>query len=192
MSAKATRYSADTPTEYDGEGIWLGCPDCGGAHEKLDDPDFAALLDRLCSEIGASSRSLYSRFGMDACDGRWDVLPREGLFKVTDVQGRTALARYGIVASWNAKSHGWLWAWGFPEAWRTPPPCLAPVHRLKDRAEAMGWRAVTTRHLKVNEHEAWHLTNLTAETNGFPMVYRARVNDVNHHYYAIDLLRWTS
>lgn len=189
---KRRKKTTDSPPTYDGEGIWLGCPDCGQAHEKLEDPDFDALMERLCSEVGESSRELYREFGMDSGDGRWDVLPEEGIFKITTPEGRTAHARYGLVASWNSDTHSWLWAWAFPEEWNTPEACLQPVRATRARAEQEGWEAATRRVLRINEHQAWHLTNLVAEVNGFPMTYRGKVNDDNHHYYAVDRLAWAN
>ena len=185
------RKNDEPPAEYSGEGIWVVCPDCGNRHEIDEDPDFRQLLERLCGEIGQSSQEIYGEFGIGSSEGRWDVLPEEPLFKFTDGNGRTAVAPYGIVASWNPDTDSWLWAWAFPEDW-VPAPARTVAERLRKVGEEEGWEAATSRELAVNEHEAWHLTELAAHIAGYPLVYRARVNEQNWHYYAIDRLRWTN
>ncbi len=178
----------DSP-DYDGEGIWFACPDCGALHPTGDDTEFRDLIEQLCCEIGASSRALYDEFGVTDPDGSWNAHPEEKLFRFTNSDGRIALAEYGVVGSWNPDSHSWLWAWGFPEDW-FPEPALEVANRLYDAGLDNGWQATTERTLAVNEHEAWHLTNLAAHVSEFPMTYRAKVNDKNWHYFALSRPRW--
>ncbi len=170
--------------DYDGNGIWYACSGCKTLHETKDTPEFHALLEQLCCDIGASSREIYDMLGIGTGEGRWDVNPQEGLFTFTDPHGRVSIAPYGVVASWNERSHSWMWAWGFPENW-FPEPALAASVRTLAAGKENGWQAVTERLLAVNEHEAWHLTKLVAHVNGWPLTYRAKVNDINWHYYAI-------
>jgi hypothetical protein len=184
MSATAVQDRDPRWGDYQGEGIWYACDGCGALHETDEDAEFTALLEQVCSDIGESSHALYEEFGIHDSEGRWDVIPEEGLFKFTDADGRIATAPYGVVSSWNEKSHSWMWAWSFPEEWCPNPPRTA-VEKTWEIGAANGWQAVTERLLAVNEHEAWHLTNLVAHLAGWPLVYRARVNDINWHYYAI-------
>lgn len=178
--------------DYAGEGIWHSCPDCGALHEIDLDPGFDALLQTLCSDYRESCQALYEKFDFLGTGGRWDVIPSEGLFKMTNAQGRVAHCQYGIAASWNAQSHSWMWGWAFPEEWAMPEVVLTPARRLLERAEAEEWEAATHPILAVNEHEAWHLTNLTAHVMGWPLAYRAPVNDLNTHYFVLSEPHWAN
>ncbi len=180
------RKDQDPPeSDYAGEGIWFACPDCNRLHETENGAGFRPLLERLCDEIGESSLAIYAELGLGDRSGRWDVMPEQALFKFTESDGRTAMAPYGVVASWNEDSHSWMWAWGFPEGWM-PEAAVAAAQRARARGEEEGWQALTERMLAVNEEEAWHLTNLVAHLNGWPLVYRAKVNEKNWHFFAID------
>ena len=176
--------------DYDGDGIWLCCPDCGKPR-RLQDAAFDGRLEALCGEVGETSEAQMRAFGMSTGEGRWDVVPEGPMFVFTTPEGRRATASYGVVASWNDTSHSWLWAWAFPETWM-PEPALDVARHLKIRGTEETWEAVTTKNLVLGEHEAWHLAKLAARAAHFPMVYRARVNEVNWHYFAIGRMSWES
>jgi hypothetical protein len=78
-----------------------------------------------------------------------------------------------------------MWAWDMPEEWM-PAPATAVARQLLDVGLKNDWDALTAPMLLINEHEAWHMAKLGAWIAGYPMVYRAMVNDHNHHYFAID------
>ncbi len=177
--------------DYEGAGIALICPDCSAPHMLEETPQFRALLEHLCQEIGDSSQKIYDEFNLLG-EGSWEVQPEEDMLKFKDAGGKTCYAHYGLIASWNETTHSWMWAWGMPEAWGTPEACLGVVRALCDRAKAEDWQAATERMLLVNEHEAWHLTKLAAHISDMPLVYRGKVNDANWHFYAIGQLRWAS
>ncbi len=181
----------DAP-DYDGEGVWYHCGNCDARHAIDETPEYRNLIEDLCTTVSDSSRELYERLGIGSGDGRWDVLPDEGLFKFTTAEGRSAIAEYGVVGSWNDQTHSWLWTWAMPEDWLTPASRRV-CETLKARADTeKDWEPVQWGTLFVNEHEAWHLTNLAAWVNNMPMVYRAKVNDLNWHYFAIAEPRWTN
>jgi len=176
--------------EYEGEGIWYACPGCDALH-PIEDPEFDALMEQLCAEYTERCQTLYDAFDFNT-GGRWDVVEEESLFILTTGEGRKVHAQYGIAASWNAKTHSWMWAWGFPHEWQLPDGILEPARRVQAEGEAQGWKAATSRLLAVNEHEAWHLTNLTAHVMGWPLTYRAKVNDINTHYFVLSEPRWAN
>ena len=177
--------------DYEGEGIWHVCDECGHLKEVEQDADFRNMLEDLCREISASSRELYAAYDIGSGGGRWDVIPSEGLFKFTTADGRVAICDYGVVSSWNPDTHSWMWGWGFPDGW-IAAKALAAVNVAHRAGVSNGWQAVTERLLAVNEHEAWHLTNLVAHLNGWPLVYRARVNERNCHYFALSRPTWAN
>ena len=192
MSASAAPQVDPRWGDYEGEGIWYVCDDCGHLTEIEDeDGDFRNLLEDLCEQVSQSSRDMYTAFDIGSGGGRWDVLPDDGLFKFTNANGRVAISSYGVVSSWNENTHSWMWAWGFPDGW-TKPKALEAVNAAYRAGVTNDWQAVTKRLLAVNEHEAWHLTNLVAHLNGWPMVYRARVNEMNWHYFALSRPVWAN
>lgn len=175
--------------DYDGEGIWYVADDGGALIQTEDCPAFRSMLERLGRNVSRTSRSLYEAFGIGSKGGRWDVLPEQGLFKFTGADGRVAMANYGVVSSWNADTHSWMWGWGFPDGW-VSSKALEPVNLAYRAGLGNDWQAVTKRLLAMNEHEAWHLTSLVAHLNGWPLVYRAQVNDINWHYFALSHPAW--
>lgn len=177
--------------DYQGTGIWRPCPDCGALHEIDEDLGFRALLETLCTTVGQSSAEISDAFDIGRTGGRWTTNDAEALFSFTTASGRLAVAPYGVVASWNAQNHSWMWAWGFPEGW-CQPPALAVAQMTFDEGTRKGWEAATSRLLCVNQHEAWHLTKLAAHVADLPLVYRAPVNDKNWHYFAIGRPAWVS
>lgn len=186
---KRDRFDADAQHGgYSGEGIWWCCAESGRAHE-VTDAGFLDHLETLCVEIGRSSAAELEAFDLHRGDGRWQIHPEAAMFVFTTADGRRAAAEYGVIGSWNESSHSWLWAWGFPDDWLEGPEAGA-ARRLRAEGERRGWRAVTERHLLVNMHQAWHLTDLAAGVAGWPMVYRAKVNEANWHTFAIDRLTW--
>jgi hypothetical protein len=82
-----------------------------------------------------------------------------------------------------------MWAWEMPEDWM-PAPAKTVAHQLRDAGLKNSWDALSEPMLLINEHEAWHMTKLGAWIAGYPMVYRAPVNELNHHYFAIDRPVW--
>lgn len=184
---------SETPTfrgDYEGEGVWYECGNCEAVHEIEEAPSYRRLIEDLCRDVGESSRAIMEEFDIYGA-GRWNALREEGLFKFTTEDGRTCIAPYGTVASWNDVSHSWLWAWAMPEGWiedAEKAVCL----KLKARADEEGdWDPVEYPRLFVNEHEAWHLTNLAAWVNDMPLTYRAKVNEINWQYFAIGRPKWT-
>lgn len=191
MSASSIPERDERWGDYNGEGIWYACADCGTLHQTEDDVGFHNLLEHLCAEIGEQSAALYETFEVGDPNGRWATVEDQGLFEFISPDGRKAVCDYGVVSSWNERTHSWMWGWGFPDEW-VHEKALKPVNHAYDLALANGWQSVTERLLAVNEHEAWHLTKLVAHLNSMPMVYRARVNDINWHYFAMTRPRWLS
>ena len=184
----------DTPEQdprwgdYDGEGIWFICPDCEASHE-VTDTEFLDQVSAACREIDATTKQLYDDFGFAEAGGSWDVDPDIPRFCMTMADGRRASGAYGVVGSWNEKSHSWLWAWQMDDEWM-PAPAKSAARHLKTHGDEHGWQITSARHLLLNENEAWHMTNLAAQAAGFPGTYRAKVNDINHHYFIIDHMKW--
>ena len=174
----------ETPS-YDGAGIWHHCLETGEMHRIEEDTDFRALLEQQCSQISASSQTIYQEIGLAKPNGRWDVVPDQTRFTFTEASGTRRHARYGLVGSYNPTSHSWLWSWAFPDGWM-PDAVTAPAAKLRALGEERGWKALTEPNLYLGEQEAWHLTILGAYLMGYPLVYRGSVNDMNAHYFAID------
>ncbi|MEL6523846.1 MAG: DUF6882 domain-containing protein [Pseudomonadota bacterium] len=175
--------------DYNGKGIWYICPDRNTPQPTAENDAFRWMLRGLCRKLSDSSNELYDRFGLLNRNGSWEVIPDQALFKFNNAAGQTCYARYGLVASWNENSHSWMWAWGMPEGW-VHPKALSVAQETRRIGEERNWQALTERLLLVDENEAWHLTQLAADLSGLPMVYRAKVNEINTHYYAIDRPVW--
>lgn len=174
--------------DYNGEGIWWICPDCENPHEVTDEA-FLREVQSTCSVISESSHRAYREFDLISSDGRWDIDPDTGIFTTTTGSGRRAHGQYGLVGSWNQKTHSWLWSWEMGDDWM-PPQAVRPALALRDKGQAAGWEITSAQNLLLNEEETWHITNLAADAAGFPTTYRAMVNDINHHYFIIDELKW--
>ena len=174
--------------KYQGEGIWFVCPDCDALHE-VTDPAFLDHVRDACREVGETTRQTYDAFAFREEGGRWDVDPDLARFYKTTADGRRASGAYGVVGSWNQKTHSWLWSWQMDDSWM-PAPAKSAAKKLKAQGDDLGWEITSARHLLLNEEEAWHITNLAAQAAGFPATYRAKVNDMNHHYFIIDHLKW--
>lgn len=174
----------ETPS-YDGAGIWYRCRDTREMHRIDERPDFRALIEQQCAEVSTSSQVIYQEIGLAKPDGRWDVTPDQARFTFTERSGTQRHARYGVIGSYNPKSHSWLWSWAFPDGWM-PPAATAAASKLRQLGEEKGWKALTEPNLYLDEHEAWHMTMLGAHIMGYPLVYRGSVNDMNAHYFAID------
>ena len=168
---------------YQGEGIWYACPTNGTPREIDDRPAFARLLRDVSSEIGQSSAGITRAFGMDG-PGEWRTFEDEGLFRFSAEGGGGFVAPYGVAGSWNAETHSWYWTWAMPDGWVAPAARTA-AERLHAHADRAGWEAGQHGLLYVNEYEAWRMAKLTAHVSGLPLVYRAKVNELNWHYFAI-------
>jgi len=188
LAAEATVDPRKNWGEYAGDGIWWICPDCDAPHEVEDEAFFDAVQD-ACVDISQSTQRLYDTFHFTAEGGRWDVDPENGLFIKTTAEGRKATGPYAVVGSWNEKTHSWLWSWEMDESWM-PRAAITGAQSLREQGREMGWDITSAKHLLVNENEAWHLTNLAAKAAGFQGIYRAKVNDLNHHYFIINQLEW--
>jgi hypothetical protein len=174
--------------DYAGEGIWWICPDCNSPHE-VKDQAFFEHVQNACEEISDSTRKLYEDFGFLDSGGRWDIDPDNGIFIKTTAEGRKASGKYGVVGSWNEKTHSWLWSWQMDNSWM-PQAATIAAQELKKRGEKEDWIITSASHLLLNEHETWHITNLAAKAAGFSAAYRAKVNDINHHFFIINQLEW--
>ncbi|MDO6588917.1 hypothetical protein DS901_13985 [Loktanella sp. D2R18] len=174
--------------EYKGTGIWWICPDCNAPHEVVDQAFFDEVQN-ACADISGSTQKMYDDFHFNSDSGRWDVDPDNGLFIKTAPDGRKASGRYAVVGSWNEKTHSWLWSWEMDESW-IPRAAIEQAHPLLDAGREQEWEITSAKHLLVNAHETWHLTNLAAKIAGFQGTYRAKVNDLNYHYFIIDQLAW--
>lgn len=177
--------------DYQGEGIWTARPDNAGAHRVKETEEFRALLSELCEDIGQTSREIYDEFQIGREGGRWDALPDQGYIRFTLEDGRTSYAGYGVAASWAEHSHSWLWSWAMPRDW-VHPHAQVVAKRAFDFGREKGWDALTTKSLLVNEHEAWNLTKMVAYLSDMPLVYRAKVNDINWHYFALSRPSWSN
>jgi len=182
----------EDPGTYRGEGIWSWCSESNTARELPRTEDFVDTLKWVGASYHASLPRLYRDFGLSESGGAWEVFPDHGLFKVTTGSGRSWFAEYGLVASWNHETHSWLWAWAFPRDWQVPPPLVAAAGRTCAVGHEMGWAPLAEPSLLVNEREAWALTALAAHVSELPLIYRARVNEVNMHYFAMSTPVWVS
>lgn len=186
-------HNRDATAEgYRGEGIWGWCRESCSAFELPKGEGFMALTRRIAAEFDATLPELYDLYHLSDQKGTWEIFPEQGLFKVTTGTGRSWYAPYGLVASWNRETHSWLWGWGIPADHRVPPAVLTVPRRLRETGAIRGWRALTEPALLVNEHEAWLLTQLAADASDMPLVYRAQVNAVNVHFFAIGTPTWSS
>ncbi len=174
--------------DYEGKGIWAPC-DCGNLHEVEQDHEFVDVMEEQCCAIGDSSQALYNEFFINELNGRWDVVPSQARFTFTRENGQQCHARYGVVGSYNQVTHSWMWAWHFPEGWEEKP-ALQVANRLCDLGVDKNWQPLIEPILFVNDHEAWHMAKLAAWASGYPMVYRAPVNEKNYQYFAIDRPVW--
>lgn len=170
---------------YAGEGIWRHCPECGGAHPIAEPAQFRSLLEQVGRDVSQTSQALYDSCDISKPGGTWQIDPDSALFRFTSPDGVRRYARYGMIGSYNRASHSWMWGWAFPEDWM-PGPARDLAHRLRDWGGAQGWQTLLEPTLTMNEFDAWHMTELAAHVAGYPMVYRAAVNDINLHYFAID------
>ncbi|SDE37358.1 hypothetical protein SAMN04488105_10381 [Salipiger thiooxidans] len=182
----------EEPGSYRGEGIWSWCRESNIARELPRTEEFVDTLKWVGAGYHASLPRLYRDFGLSENGGAWEVFPDHGLFKVTTGSGRSWFAEYGLVASWNHETHSWLWAWAFPRDWQVPPPLITAAGRTCAVGHEMGWAPLVEPSLLVNEREAWALTALAAHVSELPLIYRARVNEVNTHYFAMSTPVWAS
>lgn len=178
-----------TRPDYDGEGIWYRCRDCGAAHEIDQSADFRSQIADACGAIGSSTAEIYADFGIASPGSRWDLLFETGEMVFTQADGRRSIARCGVVSSWRGENHDWLWSWAHPEAWHSPQMRQIGEDALA-RGLDEGWDAVTTDRILVNSDEAWHLTSLAAHLSRMPLVYWAQMNDINHWYFALTRPVW--
>ncbi len=186
-----TKQKNDRWGDYAGEGIWSSGGSGLGPQPIGDAEEFRDLTQCINEEIGRSSRAIYDEFQIGQEGGRWDAMPDDGYIRFTLEDGRTSYASYGVAASWAEHSHSWLWSWAMPEGWVHP---LAQIvsKRAHDLGQKKGWDALTTKSLLVNENEAWNLTKLAAHASEMPLVYRAKVNDINWHYFALSRPSWSN
>ena len=147
--------------------------------------------DQTWRNVGQTSREIYEEFQIGKDGGRWDALPDEGYIRFTLEDGRTSYASYGVAASWAEHSHSWLWSWAMPKGW-VHPNAQVVSKRAHDFGQDQCWDALTTKSLLVNEMEAWNLTKLVAHASDMPLVYRAKVNDINWHYFALSRPSWSN
>jgi hypothetical protein len=176
---------------YAGEGIWAPCADSDGAYPVDQPMGFRARLERIAEEVSESSRRIYDEFGIGIEGARWNALPREGYIRFTQPDGRTSYASYGVAASWAEHSHSWLWSWAMPEGW-VHAHAQVVARRAREYGIEFDWEALTAKSLLVNEQEAWNLTKLVAHISDMPLVYRAKVNDINWHYFALSRPSWVN
>ena len=78
-----------------------------------------------------------------------------------------------------------------PEGW-VHPNAQVVSKRAYDLGRKHGWNTLTTKSLLVNENQAWNLTKMVAHASDMPMVYRAKVNDLNWHYFALGRPSWSN
>jgi len=176
---------------YAGEGIWTHSGSTLGA-QPVDEPmGFRAKLERISEEVSDSSRKLYDEFRIGAEGARWNALPAEGYIRFCDPDGRTSYASYGVAASWAEHSHSWLWSWAMPKGW-VHDHAQVVSKRAREYGFEFGWEALTNKSLLVNEQEAWNLTKLVAHISDMPLVYRAKVNDINWHFFALGRPSWVN
>ena len=185
-SQKNDRWGA-----YAGEGIWAAGADGHGPQPVKPNKEFNDLLRQLDEDVGLTSRAIYEEFQIGKEGGRWDALPEEGYIRFTLEDGRTSYASYGVAASWAQHSHSWLWSWAMPDGWVHENASVVSK-RAYDFGLERDWNAMTTKSLLVNEHEAWNLTKMVAHLSDMPLVYRAKVNDINWHYFALSRPSWSN
>ena len=176
---------------YGGEGIWQSGGTESGPTPLMLAPDFLQEVELICEEIGNTSRENYEEFQIGKFGDRWDALPDEGYLRFTMEDGRTCYASYGVASSWSEHSHSWLWSWAMPKGW-VHPHAQVVAKRTYDLGRQNGWEALTTKSLLVNGKEAWKLTKMVAQVSGMPLVYRAKVNDINWHYFALSRPSWSN
>lgn len=181
------KKSGTSSETYDGEGIFLSCPDCHNYHRAPENAAFDAAIKTACAEVGDTTQQRYKEFGCLDPNGRWDMLPDEGIFYFTNADSPRCFGNFSLVGSWIAHTHSWMWGWNLPQI--TPATRKAP-DLARAKGEAEGWPCLTNSSLLLNQEEAWHLTDLAASLAGYPMVYRAKVNEKAWAYFAIDELVW--
>ncbi len=187
-----TRRAQPSWGDYPGEGIW-------SYHAKNQQIRELAMPARVRDMIGAIARSyadalpaLYAQWSLDDPNGKWEVFPEEGVFKVTTAGGRAWYARYGLLSSWNHETHSWLWSWAFPPEWTLPAVIAEPAWALHRESARKDWAAGLEPSLLVNEREAMRLAFLAAHVSRLPLIYRARVNEVNTQFFVLDQPFWGS
>ncbi len=190
--AMRPKVASDTPnTEtwtYPGAGIFYRCQLCGGIHEADQPDDFLDKVARCSATISASTQDLYRALQIPGEGGRWNIAPQEATFVFTRPGGEKCFADYGLIGSWNPETCSWLWAWHMPDFFdthRPPETELTLVRRLREHGAQWGWQPLTEPLLYLGEPDSWHMADLAADLAGWPMVYRAKVNDSNYHYFAI-------
>jgi len=177
--------------DYPGEGIWVPHSDLEGAHPVDEPMGFRSKLERVAEEIGDSSRRLYDQYEIGVEGARWNALPKEGYIRFLHPSGRVSYSSYGVAGSWAEHSHSWLWSWAMPEGW-VHSHAQVVARRARAYGVEFNWEALTTKTLLVNEQEAWNLTKLVAHLSEMPLVYRAKVNDINWHYFALSRPSWVN
>ncbi|MEL6451803.1 MAG: DUF6882 domain-containing protein [Pseudomonadota bacterium] len=186
-------FARKTPDNdcYAGEGTFLGCPSCGGYHRAPDIPAFEAAMEEACAQVSDSTDRLYEAFNIGAPDGRWDMVPADGVFWFTQSCGRRCYAQFSLVGSWIEDTHSWMWGWHLPDSHITDATRKAP-DLARAAGAAHGWVCLTTPTLLLDDAGAWHMTKYAARCAGHPLVYRAKVNDRAWAYFAMDTPVWES
>jgi len=177
--------------DYTGEAVFVQCAECGGYHEAPKIEAYQNALETACNVVSESSHQIGEAFGLGQPDGRWDMAPDDGVFYFTNADGRRSFAEFSLVGSWIERTHSWLWGWALPDTHITERTRKAP-DLARAKGEAEGWPCLTTPYLMLNANEAWHLTKYSAWLAGYPLVYRASVNEKAKAYFAIDQLRWAN
>ncbi|MDO6586310.1 hypothetical protein Q4543_12375 [Salipiger sp. 1_MG-2023] len=187
-----SRKPSPSAGSYAGTGIWSYSATSHETRELAQPARLRDMLETVAADFQGSLPDLYRAWALDDPRGQWEVWPDEGLFKVTTVSGRIWYARYGLVSSWNHETHSWLWSWAFPREWETPQGILEPAWALHREAALKGWAPGVEPSLLVNDREAMRLACLAAHVANRPMVYRAKVNEVNTHFFMLEQPVWAN
>ena len=162
--------------EFDGEGIFVYCPDCA-EQQRFDDDGFNLLLMEACPKVAASTRALYDEFETTDRTGTWSYDGQSRLITFTTGDGRKSFAQFQMVGTWIEDSCSFLWSWANGKAPETNSAAL----QARDFGEAHGYDPLTHANLFVNRRDAWRMTKLTAYLAGLPMVYSV---PIGHHVRA--------
>jgi hypothetical protein len=173
--------------EYDYEGIFVDCTECGNLHLPKPHSAFDKLVRTACSSIEASKLKLYKEFRIGEHDGRWDMNPDQGTFWFTHRDGTVAEASFGFVGTWIENTHSFKWAWDHPY---TTPATESPAKRVLAYGKEHDCEALSSNLLMLNENEAWHMAAVTAHLSEYPLTYRAKVNDKAWLYFALSAPQW--
>lgn len=171
--------------DFNGEGYFVRCADCGGYH-RSEAPGFRDLIAEACTTVEPTTMAIYEEFGLSDAGGSWAYDGDTCLMTFTNGQGRRSNARFHRVGTWLPDSGSFKWAWDAD----APDPTRSAVARLRGMGTDLGFDVLVQPLLLVGKKEAWHLAKLTAWASNLPLVYSVPVTETCRSFMALERPVW--